>query len=75
MAKFKKSNRKKPKFSSGEKRAYWIGVGISTALHGESDKILGHKNAKIARSAQKGYEDDNRRDISSKALQNTPKGR
>lgn len=33
MAKFKKSNRKKPKFSSGEKRAYWVGVGFHSAYN------------------------------------------
>lgn len=68
MAKFKKSYRNKPKYSAAEKRAYWIGAGISAAVHGDSDKILRHKNPKIARSARKGYEDDNHKDISSKAL-------
>lgn len=31
MAKLKKSSRNKPKYSAGEKRAYWVGVGFHSA--------------------------------------------
>lgn len=31
MAKSKKSYRNKPKYSAGEKRAYWVGVGFHSA--------------------------------------------
>ncbi len=59
-------NGKKPKYSAAEKKAYWIGVGISAERHGEGNSVLNHRNNLIRKSALKGYEDDNFKDVSKK---------
>ena len=56
----------KNKRSKDEIRAYWIGVGISSTIHGESQSLLESKNLKIRSSIRKGYQDDNFKDISKK---------
>ena len=57
---------KKKRFSKDEIRAYWIGVGISSAVAKESNKLLDSSNPKIRSSIRKGYSDDNSRDVSRK---------
>lgn len=54
------------KYSLQEKRAYWIGVGISAARHGDADVLLNSSNSDVRNSARSGYEADNRRDLSTK---------
>ena len=54
---------KRKKYSAKEKRAYWIGVGISAERHGDGEKMLGHRNSKYKNSAINGYNADNHRDI------------
>ena len=56
----------KNKRSKDEIRAYWIGVGISSAIHGEAQSLLESKNLKFRSSIRKGYQDDNFKDISKK---------
>ncbi len=54
--------RKKRKwFTSKERKAYLIGIGISLAVHGDAKKALEHSNPQVRRSVQSGYEADNRR--------------
>lgn len=54
----------KNKRSKDEIRAYWIGVGISSAVHKEHIALLESKNEKIRKSIKKGYQDDNFKDVS-----------
>ena len=61
---YKKNKRNKR--SINQIRAYWIGVGISAAVHGESQALLESKNLKFRSSIRKGYQDDNFKDISKK---------
>lgn len=56
--------RKKRKYSKDEIRAYWIGVGISSARTKESIKLLDSSKPKIRNSIRKGYQDDNINDVS-----------
>lgn len=58
---------KSKRYSAAERKAYWIGVGISMANHRESSSIMNH-NSKIGRSAVAGYNDDNKKDVSGKLL-------
>ena len=60
----KKTNR--PRYSAAERKAYWIGVGISAERHGEGNSVLNHRNNSIRKSALKGYADDNLKDVSHK---------
>lgn len=63
----KKKNKKpykRKKYSLNERRAYWIGVGISAERHGDGDRIFSHPSEKVRKSASKGYEADNSRDVS-----------
>lgn len=57
--------RKSKKFSLNEIRAYWIGVGISTAVHGDADKCLDTPSKKLRSSVRRGYEADNHDGVSS----------
>lgn len=60
---------KKGKFYSvDERRAYWVGVGISAQRHGDGEKLLDSSNSLLRRSLLRGYEDDNHRDVSSKLM-------
>ena len=61
----------KQKYSTAEKRAYWIGVGISAERHGDGAKILNGSSGKIRKSAQNGYEADNKKDVSLRVTGNT----
>ena len=61
----KRTTRSK-RYSKDEIRAYWIGVGISSAVHKESNELLDSKNTKFRKSIRKGYQDDNRKDVSKK---------
>lgn len=54
------------KFSKDEVRAYWIGVGISSVIHKESDYLLNSTNTKIKKAVRKGYQDDNSKDLTRK---------
>ena len=54
------------KFSKDEVRAYWIGVGISSAIHKESNHLLNSSNPKIKKAVRKGYQDDNSKDLTKK---------
>lgn len=58
------SKKKSRRFSRNEIRSYWIGVGVSAERHGDADELLESRNAKIRNSARKGYEEDNRKDLS-----------
>ena len=60
----------KQKYSIAEKRAYWIGVGISAERHGDGAKILNKSSDKIRKSSQNGYEADNKKDIALKVTGN-----
>ena len=60
------SNKRKTKYSFQEMKAYWIGVGISSAVHKEHESLLNSKNPKIRTSIRKGYQDDNYKDVSKK---------
>lgn len=66
MAKRSYTRTKSPKYTAVERRAYWIGVGISAERHGDSRKLLDSSNVAIRNSVRSGYEADNRRDLSSK---------
>lgn len=62
----KNSSKKKKIYSKNEIRAYWIGVGISSAYHREADKLLNSSNPKIQKAIRKGYQADNLKDISNR---------
>lgn len=62
----KKKYVKKKKHSLDERRAYWIGVGISSAYHKEADNLLNSSNPKIQKAIRKGYQADNVKDVSRK---------
>lgn len=66
MAKRRKYNVRKNKYSVNERRAYWIGVGASACNHGDLDKILGTKDIKLRNSLANGYSDDNHLAVSDK---------
>ncbi len=53
-------------YSSEERKAYWIGVGISAERHGDGEKVLDSRSTKIRNSVRKGYEADNHKDLSGK---------
>lgn len=58
------TKKRKKRYSKEQIRAYWIGVGISSAVHKEHIALLESKNEKIRKSIKKGYQDDNFKDVS-----------
>lgn len=66
MANKKLPKKTKPKYTAAQRRAYWIGVGISAERHGDGDKVLDSSNIAVRNSARNGYSDDNHKDLSSK---------
>ena len=63
MAKKKNAYR----YSSAQKKAYWMGVGMSNIIHDNGD-LLDHPDPKIRASVRAGYEANNRGDLSHMAL-------
>lgn len=57
----------KTTFTVAERRGYWMGVGISNAVHDQRD-LLDHPDPRIRASVQAGYEANNRSDVSHKAF-------
>ena len=57
----------KTTFTTAQRRAYWMGVGISNAVHDQRD-LLDHPDPRIRESVQAGYEANNRGDVSHKAF-------
>ncbi len=68
MPKYRKrtGKSKRKRYSSAEKRAYWVGVGISLGRFGDSAVVLDNSNLKIQKSARNGYTADNHGDIGRK---------
>lgn len=56
----------KKRYSLNEVRAYWIGVGISAAVHGDADMCLETPHQKLRRSVQRGYNADNNDAVSNR---------
>ena len=56
--------KKKKFFTLAERRAYWIGVGISAERHDDGRKLLDCSSSAIRSSVRKGYEDDSHKDVS-----------
>ncbi len=67
------ANKKSRKFSAAERKAYWMGVGISAQVHGDGQKMMECSNARLRRSIQAGYEADNRKDLSRTLIRGTKK--
>lgn len=65
--------KKRSKYSYKQKRAYWIGVGISMERHGDGYKALENSNVKTRKSVISGYEADNYHDAGCRALNGTSK--
>lgn len=55
-------------FSSAERKAYWMGVGISAQIHGDGDKVRNCSNERLRKSIQAGYNADNYHDASGKLI-------
>ena len=53
----------KKRYTSAERKAYWIGVGINAERYGDSDRLLEHSNSKIRTSARRSYNDENMKDL------------
>ena len=56
---------KKQRFTRAQQKAYWIGVGISNAIHDKAD-ILDHADPAIRASVRAGYQANNATDVSHK---------
>lgn len=57
---------KRKKYSLKERQAYWIGVGIASAVFKEHNSLLNSSNPKIKKSIQSGFKADNLKNISKK---------
>lgn len=58
-----KKRKKTSKMKLNSARAYWIGVGISTQVHGEGQKVL---EGKFKKNVIAGYKADNNHNVSEK---------
>ena len=54
---------KKQRYTKAQQRAYWIGVGISNAVHDKGD-VLNHTDPTIRASVRAGYQANNSKDVS-----------
>lgn len=58
-----RSGGRKQHFTTAQKKAYWMGVGISNSCHDNCD-LLDHPDPKIRASVRAGYEANNHGDKS-----------
>lgn len=66
-SKSKQPYKRKSKYSLNEKRAYWMGVGASVAVHDNFfDFVDKTSNSKISNSLKSGYLADTNKDVSKK---------
>lgn len=60
----RKKGRFKKHYTPNQRKAYWIGVGISLERHAERERFLNHPNNAIRKSAIAGYDADNHFNVS-----------
>jgi len=59
---------KKHKYSLKERAAYWAGVGIAASRFKEDNLIMDNPDQKVRKSAIRGYEAVNKKDITNRVF-------